>query len=320
VTTALIHPNSGKETGLGHLVRSLRLARELDRLGATVEILLNPDGPGEQRVRRLGFEPQTRPKSGEFDLGESDADIVVIDSYDVSGAAISRIHENHEVAVIDELGQREFTADVVVNNNVYAEDIDYPGADRVLRGPRYCMLREEFREVSIPREPDDRVLLTLGGSDLTDTFGLTLRTIRDGVSETTPIDAIVGPYFEERSLSGPNVTIHRDPDSLANLFAKASYAISGGGQTMYELAACGTPAITVEVGPDQRRNIRGLSDEGFCIPVGKPGKPEYRERLETAIEWFRDHPTERRAMAATGRALVDGDGAARVARELLEHS
>jgi spore coat polysaccharide biosynthesis predicted glycosyltransferase SpsG len=72
--------------------------------------------------------------------------------------------------VVDELGDREFSADLVINNNAYSDDIPYPGVHNTLRGPQYCMLRDAFRDIVPNRGASNQILVTLGGSDLAGSF------------------------------------------------------------------------------------------------------------------------------------------------------
>jgi spore coat polysaccharide biosynthesis predicted glycosyltransferase SpsG len=138
------------------------------------------------------------------------------------------------------------------------------------------------------------------------------------VPKEVTVDAVVGPYFNPVSFEDPNLVTYRNPSDLPALMTDAAFAITGSGQTMYELAACATPAIAVEVGPDQHRNIEGLANEGFCIPVGRPSDQKFLETLGDAVNLLLEDTDRRETMAQTGQELVDGRGADRVASAILD--
>jgi spore coat polysaccharide biosynthesis predicted glycosyltransferase SpsG len=128
--------------------------------------------------------------------------------------------------------------------------------------------------------------------------------------------AIVGPYFEVPDDIRDLATFHVTPDNLTHLMVSADFAVSGGGQTMYELAACGTPPVSMCLGVDQVRNIEALSDRGFCTPVGTPTDSEFEENLAEHVEQLATDDDLRIQKARIGQRLVDGRGAERVASKL----
>jgi spore coat polysaccharide biosynthesis predicted glycosyltransferase SpsG len=199
--------------------------------------------------------------------------------------------------------------------------VEYPDADTVLAGPSYCMLRSEFRDRSTQRPDDSQqeglaVLLTIGGADLKNSFESILETTTRVVPDEATIHAIVGPYFDDSSRDG--VEFHRTPSNLATLMARCDLAVSGGGQTLYELAVCGTPPVAVRLGDDQVRNITRFAAEGFCVDAGWPDDAEFSSRLRRGLTEL-TQPDQRSRRAHIGRSLVDRNGVIRVADALIEH-
>jgi hypothetical protein len=88
-------------------------------------------------------------------------------------------------------------------------------------------------------------------------------------------------------------------------------AISAGGQTLYELARIGVPAIGICVARNQLVNLRGWSGAGFIDYIGWDKTQGLSVRLKKSIH--RLIIEERRFKSSkTGRALIDGQGARRV--------
>ena len=106
---------------------------------------------------------------------ETGARWVVVDGYQFSPKYLRRLKElGCAVLSIDDCGYAgPYCADVVLNQNAYADKSFYPESEastRLLLGLRYLLLRREFRERAGHRERATapraaKLLVTLGGSD-----------------------------------------------------------------------------------------------------------------------------------------------------------
>jgi len=315
----VVHANAGDDVGLGHLVRCTTLVRELRSRDIAATLRIKDDSDAVAFVRDEGIKPKTsKPATLREDLLESPADVIVVDSYEFTSEDFDRLAGTTTLVVFDELGDRRLPADLVINNNAYADEITYPAADAVCRGPDYCLLRPAFRDLPAPKQtqPPEQVLLTVGGSDLAGAFEDVLEVTAEAVPTETTVESVVGPYFETPASPPPGVTFHRVPSNLAELMWNADLAVSGGGQTLYELAACGTPPVAVTLGDDQIRNVEAFEAAGAARGVGRPAAAEFESRLHHELNRLCDAKSERRQLAEQCRDLVDGRGASRVARRV----
>ena len=313
-----IHANSGNNVGLGHLVRCTTLAQELESRNVDVLFHLKPDDRAISFVRKKGIEPKVSDSESVCKAIQASAsDIAVIDSYEFNQANFRLLKREKDIVVLDELGNRSIPANLVINNNLYASGICYPDAAKVLRGPDYCMLREEFRDLTKPTYsvPPNHVLLTIGGADLTEDFSSIINTVGEVLPAETVLDIIVGPYFDDVSIRTSSINLHRNPDNISELMIRADLAVSGGGQTLYELATCGTPAAAITLGDDQVKNIKAFAEHGFCLDVGRGTHSKLRVCLKQALQRLLDLET-RQKMGRRGRELVDGNGVLRVADQI----
>jgi spore coat polysaccharide biosynthesis predicted glycosyltransferase SpsG len=176
------------------------------------------------------------------------------------------------------------------------------------------MLREPFRVLDEPRSthPPTSVLVTVGGSDLADIFADVL-DITVSITEEATVNAVVGPYFEPPTDAPDGVVFHNEPSEIHELMWEADLAVSGGGQTLYELAVCGTPAVALTLGDDQIRNIAGFKKANVCLSAGRPADPEFEDILSDHLTTLYQDCDQRREMQMNGTSLVDGDGVLRVA-------
>jgi UDP-2,4-diacetamido-2,4,6-trideoxy-beta-L-altropyranose hydrolase len=230
------------------------------------------------------------------------------------------------LTVIDDLARGKFVADVVLNQNADARAEAYAAAShtRLLLGPRYALLRPGFvgRPAAPPPAGRPRVLVTLGGAD-PDNVTLQLLRAADALDADFALDVVLGPVFAHgaavaaaASVARHPVALHRDPVDLAGLMAGAAVALSAAGSTCWELAHLGVPAVLVVLAENQAGNAAGLAAAGFALSLGVAARlsaPVLREALAALLA----DPALRARMAAAGRRLVDGAGAARVAGEVL---
>lgn len=326
--------SGGPMVGLGHVRRCLALARALRGLGTESLFLLDGDQAAVEAVTIEGLVmvrkgPVTDPDAVIQVYRERRADAVVVDSYAVGTQYLSAlVVADLFVVVIDDLADRELPVGLVVNGSVGAEHLVYRGAShtRYLLGPAYVPLRQEFSEPSTREFASDlrRILITVGGAD---PYGLTEYLVRwtAGVFGGVVQDVVIGPLFGSvKSLQmvaqnvGELVLLHEDPKEMRGLMLEADLALVGGGQTTYELAATGTPAVAIRMADNQTLNLRGLAEAGALLWVGDAGDGDLETKVTGAVTVLAADPVRRREMSRRGRALVDGQGAMRVARVILD--
>jgi spore coat polysaccharide biosynthesis predicted glycosyltransferase SpsG len=92
--------------------------------------------------------------------------------------------------------------------------------------------------------------------------------------------------------------------------------ISGGGQTSYEFAHSGIPLVAVTMADNQHLNVSGLAACGVAVAAGSPKDEGFARSLRQALGYLRDGRRPRR-MSDRGHRLLDGQGALRVAGNLL---
>ena len=326
----VVRTDAGAGIGLGHLRRCVALAKALRAAAADVCFLVSaPDGA----LADIGFE--MRAVVSARDLADtlalaraSGARTVVVDSYALDTAYLQALAEaGCRVIAIDDPGERQLPVDLVVNPSARPGRPRYRGAahTRLLLGPRYAMLQPEFAE-RVDRRPGDpvrRVLLTVGGGD---PAGFTAGLVRAGALalDGVRLDVVVGPWFagvaELRALAGGSggaIVVHEQPRDMRALMLAAGLAISGGGQTTFELAATGTPTVAIRLADNQTLTLETLAEAGALIQAGDAGDPALADAVAAAVERLIKDGDRRLEMSERARTAVDGQGAARVAREIL---
>lgn len=252
------------------------------------------------------------------------AGTIVADLYALDAAYLVGLREAKAiVAAVDDLGDRELPVDLVINGSINADRLAYRtgNATRFLLGPQYVLLRSEFAEEpkrTIAKQVR-RVLVTVGGGDPDRLTPRLVRWAADALKDTS-VDVVIGPMFDKQNLPAgyKSATIHSNPQNMREIMLGADVALCGGGQTTYELAATGTPAVAVRTAGNQTVNLEGLSAAGSLTWVGDANDADLESKMTQELKALAGDVARRAAMSRMGRVLVDGQGATRVAHAILD--
>jgi UDP-2,4-diacetamido-2,4,6-trideoxy-beta-L-altropyranose hydrolase len=339
----LIRADGNPQMGLGHLMRCLALAQHwLQRCGPVTFALAETAPVFAARLRNegadlrlLSVEPGS-PADADATAAlaaELGAAWITCDGYHFGAAYQARLKaEGPHLLFVDDYGHgEEYCADLVLNQNLYAEPGPYVrrsvGTDLLL-GSSYALLRREFTEH--PAEPRStparasRLLITLGGADPADFTSVALAALAD--VENMQALVVVGGSNPHRAridhaarLLGERVTVVAAVDDMPARMAWAGLAVTAGGSTCWELSYMGVPALVVVLADNQVRVAHAVARHGAGVDLGRSTTID-AARLGAAIaELGHDHAA-RHAMAHAGQALVDGRGAARVTDAMLARS
>ena len=110
-----------------------------------------------------------------------------------------------------------------------------------------------------------------------------------------------------------------DTEDMPALLHTADLAIGAGGVSLLERMAAGMPSLTIRTADNQTQNIDGAARHGATLYVGK--RDEVTEQQISHAIWNLVTNRDKRAeLARQSRLLVDGNGAARVAKAMAELS
>lgn len=335
----LFRVDAGPGVGLGHLQRCLSLASALRQRGAECSFVTNPEVSNTDRIGVFGFEREVvrAEKSwGPDDLAQTRSaagkhgwTTVIVDSGRKGPEYLRGLRDaGLSVCAVEDLAPFPFPCQLVVNGDAHAGRLRYQsssGDTRFLLGPEYAVLRQEFWEVPDRRAQSRmrKILVTLGGADPDNLMPSLLRKIGE-LPVPLEITAVIGPYFERldsieeaaRSIS-PAVNLVRDPPSVRALMEEADLAVSAAGQTLYELARVGCPAVSFVMGSDQDAQLEAIAQSGCALSVGDSRQGDFCGRVSEALMALLNDAALREAMTKAGRRLVDGQGAHRVAEAVL---
>lgn len=331
----LFRVDAGCSLGIGHVARCLTLAAELKTCGAKVSFAcrdiaghqmtriaaaghavfaLSADTPDEITALRAVL-----PEDAFFDW-------IIVDHYQLDADWETAARQwARRLMVIDDLADRNHACDLLLDQNFTASAALYqarvPATCRLLAGPRYALLRPEFR-----REPEAaaatarRVLVSFGGFDQA---GMTLKTLQALVgNEPVVVQCIAGQSSPDQACLRALVEAHPGwqllpfVDDLAERMAAATLFVGAGGGTTWERAALGLPSLCVSVADNQVANAQALARAGVHLYLGGAEQVTV-EALRQAIAGLLSNAPLRQQFAACSRQLVDALGARRVAAALF---
>jgi spore coat polysaccharide biosynthesis protein SpsF len=334
MSVALIRCDGGGKFGYGHVKRMVALARALrDREGIGAMFALNGSDDAAIPIRRAGFEVTMLQGAGDLEslVDASSPDILLLDGREgPSRAELEKLKRGARVtAVIDDGHERRLACDYAYYPPVPgALALDWSGSNALPRlGWEWALLglspAPKSQETRAPKNSGrpPTVLVAMGGSD---PQGLTLRmakalAVLDSVFR---IRFIIGTGMKDAAVVArglvalkKNYETVEGADDLSVEYASADVALCAFGVTAYELAACGIPALYLGLSEDHVASASAFADAGMGISLGLADKIADAE-IARNVQWLLNKPAVRREMRAAGLALLDGQGAARIAADL----
>ena len=324
-----IRADGGSKIGMGHIMRTLVLAKELAKTNDVFYIcrvdvpISDIYKPGIDKIKKEGFSVITINKNNVLEeVNKIEADMLITDSYDVDENYFNETKKMFEyTAYIDDMNLHYFNVDFLINQNINAEDLNYRANDntKLLLGSKYTMLREEFRNApkKVIKENVENILITVGGADPNNVTEKILSYIKD---LNYKLYVVVGPSFNtinelrKYEEENKNIKLHINAN-MYQLMQNCDLAISACGSTLYELCSLGVPTIGVIIADNQIEIGNKLHSLGIINNLGwyeHINKGKFLYELDKLIY----HMNVRKKMSDLGRNLIDGKGVARVANIL----
>lgn len=323
----LARTDGGPGIGGGHVARVLALVQAWNDAGG--QAVVATEKLPAVMARPLEAEAELRDTSGGRSgpgglvelAGELGAAWIVIDGYHLGQPyQEAAVDGGYRALAIDDHGHAgRYVADLVVDQNLGASPEDYAHrspSTRLLLGPRYALLRREFRTAPRP-EPRaggaPRVLLTIGGAPTADDLGRILATGERIAQLGFAAQVLTGISDVDVAPSGVEVIAH--VGDVRRVLAQADLVVTAAGSTCWELCALGRPFLTVTVAANQERVATNLAAAGVTNHAGLLADLSPRILAEQVADLAADS-SQLATLAAAGRALVDGGGASRVVRAM----
>ena len=350
--------DSSRLIGSGHTQRCLALAQTLREKGCDVSFLSRAlTGSIHKLPESLGFRtielpaPQPNIQSDAHDVlhgawREVDLDQDIVDSRAaLESEAIDCLIVDHyglwskwhlamrdyttKLMVIDDLGDRLLSCDVLVDHNLGATRQKYH--DKVSRnvltllGSDFCMIRSDFkraRDKLVTPSSTKTVLINFGGDDYADYSKLLLDSfLHHELDQDTSIDIVIGKESQKVGMLRAHPATIRFKtrvfgfvDNMAGLLSEADLAVGAAGVSSWERCCLGLPTLLLPVATNQL----GIADNLVSAGVAwKFSAPDIQNGIITK------HINEVLggggipAISERAKNLVDGLGCERIAEIIL---
>lgn len=338
-----IRADANSEIGTGHVMRCLSVAAALREMGSRVVFLLSDDTAvsllesqnQEYMILHTSFKQMEDELPVLYRLAkEQKPDLCLIDSYFVTPEYLKQVGKLVKTAYMDDKFSFGYPVDLVINYNIYGDLLPYrehagkPDTDFLL-GTTYAPLRSEFgrKNAVTVREKVTDVLITTGGSDRYNLAGQILQAVMSRPETAKLCYHVVSGVFNENlpmllkmAENNPRICIHQNVTNMVELMQKCDVAITAGGSTMYELCVVGVPILCFSFVDNQEKIVETFAQKGLVRYGGNyliEGE-ELAIKLVQNLVYLTENKEARVRYSRRQQELVDGCGAERIARALLE--
>ena len=310
------------KAGLGHIGRCISIYQAFKEKEIVSCFIINGDESIKDLLNGLNYICFNWIKNSKKLINIiNQADIAIIDSYTYDDSLSKKISYNVKIPVyIDDNNRIEYPRGLVINSGLHAKYLDYPTNFKVqyLLGVQYSMLKKTFWEIKPKNivEQINSILITFGGSDIRN---LTPRLIKILKIKFPNIKKkiIIGKKYQNlkeiENLSDDRCELIYFPNSerLRDLMLSSDIAITAGGQTTYELASVGVPAITVAVADNQIMSVEKFNELGINYYAGWWEDDDLFTNILGYIQKLQNLKL-RKELIDKGQKLIKSDGSRRI--------
>lgn len=263
-------------------------------------------------------------------LADQTWDWLIVDHYALDSGWESVLRQTaRKILVIDDIADRQHDCDVLLDQNFYAGmptryTGKVPAHCQLLLGPRYALLRDEFRKLREQVKPRTgsvkRILIFFGGVDADNYTGLALKAMAEIDIEGLHVDVVIGwqhPHRAEIETAcvAQGYVCHVQTNRMAELMAIADLAIGAGGSATWERCCLGLPALTVSLADNQIEIAKALDSLGAGKYVGSQDTASAAV-IHKAILDLLQNKNRVQVLSEKAYSIVDGLGVDRLCEAL----
>lgn len=343
----LIRTDASRRIGSGHVMRCIALAEALAERGHAVRFVCRPlEGDLRMELRSRGFDVDTLsliPADNEASDDEVDAEAMVAVIHTLIGPPTWVVVDHYglgarwhravaacgvKILVIDDLADRPLLCDLLVDQNaIDSIHARYPALTPpgcvLLLGPRYTLLRREFRQAHAERialcgqsAGPGPILVFLGGADA-DNLTMQILERLEGVTLPGPLQVLVGPMNPWRRelqawCAEHAVSVVIADREVSRLLVGARAAIVACGMFAVELQALEVPSLLLPLSDIQRTVALRFAEQGRA-GVLDPVDLARSGALAAAVQSLLALPAE-----PGGQCAIPLDGASHIVERMHE--
>lgn len=258
---------------------------------------------------------------------------IIIDDYRSDGEHQKRLREEgvRIVQQYDASKKQNFAANLVVNGSpheraeFYRKDVLYNDVEFLL-GPQYCILRPIFFNSELKEcHKQKRILMTFGGGSDRGAILYILKKFYQIIADhswkltivVSDKNENIGEISNWIGLNDSyNIELMVSPDNMAEIMSTCSFAILGGGTTIFEAAYLGIPALLIPIADNQINQCIGWDELGgmtYISNFNELDEVKFAENLRS----FLSEPSLIESHSKNLETIIDKHGYERILDKLL---
>jgi UDP-2,4-diacetamido-2,4,6-trideoxy-beta-L-altropyranose hydrolase len=328
--------DSSNQMGVGHLTRCLTLADELEKKNHNATFIcrelkgnliksikhrvfiLPVDKDFQSDDLYLSWLGATQEQDAKQTIQAipDNADLLIVDSYALDEVWHKQLNSHtKKIMVIDDLADRSYDCDILLNQNLGFQAKDYNSKIRddcnLLLGCEYALLRPQFAELRskalLKRKNTaliQNILISMGGADK---MNVTYDVIKQ-LDKNLNIVVVLGASSVHKEMIknyaiDKKIRVVVNAQNMPELMLNADLAIGAGGSSSWERCCLGLPSLTFVLSENQRKVAENLQKAGATLIV-KNLANDIKELIENFDLWL--------SMSIKAQNLSDGFGAKKV--------
>lgn len=303
-----IYTEGDQQRGLGHLTRCSAYAKTWEDAGGDIVWYVDGDHLVEQQLNTQQVILGKWQNSGTV-IAKQDA-IALVDSYSAPLDRYQYISNQYRKSVfLDDTYRLDYPKGLAIHAAPGAIKNMSGGATWVY-GPKWQPLRPAFWNIpkrTIINEEVKNILIMLGGTD-----------IRNMTSSILDLTRRLYPTAHIHTITSAPASLDENctqysfltAENIAALMSKCDLAVSAAGQTIYELAATGTPAILICTAENQKIQIDGWKEFSCFHYAGEWSDSDIYNKISTHLVKLSEISI-RRENCIKLQNIVDGSGTKR---------
>ncbi len=339
-----IRADGNRTLGMGHLMRCMSIADAYVEAGGECEFIV-ADQEAEELLNTRGY--QARVLYSRWDdlsaeigqlselLTREAVKLLLVDSYYAGVDYFAQLREQTRIIYLTGKYDKAYPVDVLINYTIGSEQLGYEELyrgrnTRLLIGVQYAPLRKQFEVPLRHTEGVKSILVTTGG---TDAGGLAAELVQRAKQEAPELEKVcwhivIGAFYSKETRQKlqklqeayTGIYLYENVSEMAALMQQCELAVSAAGSTVYELCACGVPAVIFSFVDNQEKGRRDFEQAGLVQSAGdlREERADCVSRMLQQLVYWQTNEDARSAQACKVKAFIDGKGAKRLV-EMLKH-
>ena len=319
-----------KEYGLGHIYHAMNLAPKFK--SAEIFFLVEDYGKAIDLLRRYNFKNLFSLKKGlgvKSDINQTkkfvkkrNIDILIVIKHDsITKTYAKSMCKYIKTVVISDVKKIDYKADLVINgfigfeNNISRNKF----GTKCLLGPKYQILNKKYESTNNQNRKKYLILATFGGFDEQNIVEILCQELENSLDKIK-VKIILGHATSKSKLVKRveskftnNLEIINETRNLKKEILNSRFGICAGGITTYEFASLGVPFAIICQYKHQLATAKEWEKKGIAFNLGFPNK-KTKIRIQKFIKYVIRKNKKNRLKS---KSIVDGFGAKRVSREIL---